>query len=55
MTNILSDLGILLDLLCAMHEDAAGTEKDTDIGTFSVPECLNSCAKTEEKGEKDLY
>lgn len=55
MRNILSDLGVLLDLLCVMHEDAAETEKDTDIRTFSVPECLNSDAETEGKGEKDLY
>lgn len=32
--------------------DDAETEKDADIRTFSVPECLNSGAKTEEKGER---
>lgn len=54
MRNILLDLGVLVDLLCVMHKDAAETEKNADIRTVSVPECLNSGAKTEEKGEKDL-
>lgn len=55
MRNILSDLGVLLDLLCVMCEDAAETKKVTDIRAFSVPECLNSDAETEGKGEKGLY
>lgn len=54
MRNILSDLGVLVDLLCVMHKGAAETEKNADIRTVSVPEYLNSGAKTEEKGEKDL-
>lgn len=52
--NILSDLGVLPDLLCVMHKDALETEKDAGIRTSSVPECLNSSAKTEGKGEKGL-
>lgn len=55
MRNILSDLRVLLDLFCVICENAAETEKDTDTRTFSVPKCLNSGAKAEEKGEKGLY